>query len=62
MALFDNILESLVGGEEPEQMYRYACNICGTSFESKVRGESQVTCPECGTTDHQHISRLRSRQ
>jgi putative FmdB family regulatory protein len=30
-------------------IYEYRCQACETTFESLVRGDSTVTCPQCGS-------------
>jgi putative FmdB family regulatory protein len=31
-------------------IYEYVCMTCEAHFEELVRGEQQVSCPECGAT------------
>ena len=31
-------------------IYEYVCMTCEARFEELVRGEQQVSCPECGAT------------
>jgi putative FmdB family regulatory protein len=31
-------------------IYEYVCMTCEAHFEELVRGEEQVSCPECGAT------------
>jgi putative FmdB family regulatory protein len=32
-------------------MYEYVCMKCETDFEELVRGDAEVACPRCGTTN-----------
>ena len=31
-------------------IYEYKCSTCGGDFELLVRSETEVTCPECGSS------------
>jgi len=32
-------------------MYEYVCMKCEQHFEELVRGDQEVSCPQCGTTN-----------
>lgn len=49
-ALHDTVFES-GASDAPEETFEYRCGRCGSNFtESKLK-LTQVSCPECASTD-----------
>jgi putative FmdB family regulatory protein len=42
-------------------IYDYRCTGCGAEFEQLVRGEQQVTCPQCSNSSLERLMSLPAR-